>query len=50
MLVFEGITPFISPRGFKKMLLNVLQVSDNSLRFMGFGLMIVGTILIYVVH
>lgn len=35
MLVFEGLMPFFSPRGWRSVLERVLQLSDGQIRFLG---------------
>ncbi|MBL4820284.1 MAG: DUF2065 domain-containing protein [Gammaproteobacteria bacterium] len=50
MLVIEGILPFLAPGRWRKMLEAVEQVDDNTVRLLGFGSMIVGTVLLYIVN
>jgi uncharacterized protein YjeT (DUF2065 family) len=45
VLVLEGIMPFIAPEAWKKMLLNISEMSDKNLRIMGAVMMIVGALL-----
>jgi uncharacterized protein YjeT (DUF2065 family) len=47
VLVIEGMLPFISPRGWRTMVLNIANVDDRSIRLMGFVSMILGTALLY---
>ncbi|MBC7434463.1 MAG: DUF2065 domain-containing protein [Bdellovibrionales bacterium] len=45
VLVFEGLMPFISPVGWRRMFTQIMQLSDGQIRF--FGLMsIVGGLLL----
>ena len=37
MLVIEGVIPFISPGRWRKMLLMLDQIDDNTMRMIGFG-------------
>jgi len=50
LLVFEGIMPFLSPQGFKRTLVQVLQMPDRVLRMVGLGSMLVGLVLLYAVR
>ncbi len=48
VLVFEGIAPFLSPRGVKRALARLLEVRDRELRVAGLGSMLVGVIILFV--
>lgn len=50
MMVFEGIMPFISPSAMRKALLQVLQLSDGTIRAIGAGAMLSGLVLIFLVR
>jgi len=50
MLVIEGIMPFIAPRRWRNMLAMLDQVDDNTVRLLGLGSMLVGTVLLYLVN
>jgi len=50
MLVMEGIVPFLSPRGFRRMLAAVSQADDRVLRIAGLASMAVGALLIYAIR
>ena len=50
MLVLEGIVPFLTPRGFKRMLESVQQVDDRHLRIGGLVSMVAGVVFLYVIH
>jgi len=50
MLVIEGILPFIVPGRWRTMLEAIEQVDDNTLRMVGLGSMIVGTVLLYIIN
>ncbi len=50
MLVIEGIIPFISPGRWRKMLLMLDQIDDNTMRMIGLGSMLVGTALLYLIN
>ncbi len=47
-LVFEGIAPFLNPRGVKRALARLLEVRDRELRVAGLGSMLVGVIILFV--
>ena len=47
VLIVEGIPWFMSPRGTKRMLGELFQMNDRTLRFIGFGLMLAGLLLVY---
>ena len=50
MLVIEGIIPFISPGRWRKMLLMLDQIDDNSMRMIGLGSMLIGTVLLLLIN
>ncbi len=50
VLVIEGLMPFLAPGRWKRMLASVTQVSDRQLRIIGFGSMVTGTLLLYLVR
>ncbi|MFT7471670.1 MAG: hypothetical protein ACI8XU_001566 [Kiritimatiellia bacterium] len=50
MLVIEGIIPFISPGRWRKMLLVLDQVDDNTMRIIGLGSMLTGTVLLLMIN
>ena len=50
MLVLEGLTPFISPVGWRNMVVAAARMNDRELRLAGLGSMLLGTILLYVVN
>ena len=47
VLIVEGIPWFMSPRGTKRMLGELLQMNDQTLRFVGLGLMLFGLLMVY---
>lgn len=47
VLVVEGIPWFLSPQGFKRMLLQMLPVPERVLRIMGLVLMLSGLATVY---
>ena len=50
VLVIEGIVPFLNPGAMRRALLALAQMNDNTLRFAGLTVMIVGCLLLYVVR
>jgi hypothetical protein len=49
VLIIEGIPWFLSPRGTKRMLIELSQLNDNSLRGIGLVFMLAGLFLVYLV-
>jgi len=47
VLVIEGLSPFLSPTGWRRMMLQVLQFSDGQLRFFGMCSILCGGLLIW---
>jgi uncharacterized protein YjeT (DUF2065 family) len=47
-LVFEGIAPFLNPRGVKRAFARLLEVRDRELRIAGLGSMLAGVIILFV--
>lgn len=50
MLVIEGIIPFVSPGRWRKMVLVLDQVDDNTMRMIGLGSMLTGTVLLLIIN
>jgi len=50
MLVFEGIMPFISPKGWRNTMLQASQLPDKTLRNIGLSSMLVGVVLLYLMR
>ncbi|PIP80952.1 MAG: hypothetical protein COW84_02445 [Gammaproteobacteria bacterium CG22_combo_CG10-13_8_21_14_all_40_8] len=50
MLVIEGISPFISPFSWKKLILKMATTPNHKLRIYGLISMLAGLLLIYVAH
>jgi uncharacterized protein len=46
--VFEGIAPFLNPRGVKRAFAKLLDVGDRELRIAGLGSMLVGVIILFI--
>ncbi len=50
MLVFEGITPFLSPARLRETMLKVVELEDSTLRGLGVLSMFTGLVILYVVR
>jgi uncharacterized protein len=47
MLVLEGILPFLNPRALRQALLQIAQLEDRVLRFVGLIGMALGLLVLY---
>ena len=50
VLIFEGLIPFFSPRGYRNMVQQMATMPDSMLRNVGLGLMIAGMVALYLVR
>ncbi|HHH42979.1 MAG TPA: DUF2065 domain-containing protein [Gammaproteobacteria bacterium] len=50
VLVIEGIVPFLSPDTVRRMVINMAQMDDRSMRIAGLISMLAGLGLLYLVH
>ena len=50
VMIVEGIPWFLSPGGYKRMLLQLLPMSDAALRACGLTLMLGGLLMVYLVR
>jgi uncharacterized protein YjeT (DUF2065 family) len=50
VLVIEGIGPFLSPGGMRKVFEQAASLNDTVLRYVGLGSMLVGLIVLYLFH
>ena len=48
--VFEGIAPFLNPRGVKRAFAKLLDIGDRELRIAGLGSMLVGLVILFLVR
>jgi hypothetical protein len=48
--VFEGIAPFLHPRGVKRAFARLMQITDRELRIAGLGSMLVGVAILFLVR
>ena len=46
MLVFEGLLPFLSPTGWRRLFEKAVTLSDGQIRFLGLSSMLVGLLLL----
>ena len=49
-LIIEGIIPFVNPAGFRRAVIQIAQLDDNTLRMIGLGAMAVGIVLLFIVR
>ena len=49
VLIFEGLIPFFSPRGYKNMVQQMATMPEQTLRYVGLALMILGVAFLYLV-
>jgi uncharacterized protein len=47
VLVFEGLFPFVSPGGWRRTFLRLLQLQDGQLRFFGLCSVLLGLLLLW---
>jgi len=50
MMVIEGIIPFLSPGRWRNMVSLLAQVDDRTMRLMGFGSMLIGAGLLFLIR
>ncbi len=50
VLIIEGVMPFLNPRGLRRTMQLLSEISDNTLRFVGLSCMVVGTILLALIR
>jgi uncharacterized protein YjeT (DUF2065 family) len=50
LLVLEGMLPFLSPQGVRRLLLALSDLSDQQIRFAGLTSMLVGLALLYIIN
>ena len=48
VLVLEGMLPFISPRKYREMVAEISRLADNHIRTVGFVVMIVGVVVLFI--
>ena len=47
MLLVEGLFPFVSPRGWRSRMQQLLALQDGQIRFFGLALVLVGLLLLW---
>ena len=50
MLVFEGLLPFLSPTGWRRLFEKAVTLSDGQIRFMGLTSMLIGLLTLALWH
>ena len=50
MLVIEGILPFIAPKRWRSLILMLDEVDDSTMRLIGLGSMLTGTVLLLLIN
>lgn len=50
VMIIEGIIPFVSPKGYKTTMQQMISMPDSTLRYIGFGLMIVGVVSLFLIR
>ncbi len=50
LLVIEGIIPFVSPDGLRRMLATLAEMDDRTVRITGLVTMLIGVGLLYLVR
>ncbi len=50
VLVFEGLLPFLTPTGYRKAMISMLQMDDRKLRVIGLGSMLAGLFFLYLIR
>ena len=46
MLIFEGLMPFVSPRGWRSMFERAMAMTDGQIRFIGLASIVIGLVLL----
>ncbi|MAD91955.1 MAG: DUF2065 domain-containing protein [Gammaproteobacteria bacterium] len=49
VLIIEGMFPFVSPRRYRKLMSEILQFDDSHIRKIGFMIMIIGLVLLFLI-
>lgn len=49
-LVLEGVLPFLSPKSWRQMMLDIANKSDHFIRYFGFFSMLLGLMLLFVLN
>jgi uncharacterized protein YjeT (DUF2065 family) len=46
VLIVEGFLPFISPASWRRTFMQIMQLSDGQIRFIGLGCVLVGLVML----
>ena len=49
VLIIEGLLPFFSPRGWRRVFEQMIKMSDGQIRFYGLASMLVGLVVLLIV-
>jgi uncharacterized protein YjeT (DUF2065 family) len=50
MLIMEGMLPFLYPQKWRKLVVQLAQISDRHMRLLGLASMLLGLVLLYLVR
>jgi len=50
MLIMEGVLPFLYPQRWRKLVVQIAQVNDRHMRFLGLASMLIGLALLLLVN
>ena len=50
VLIIEGVLPFLSPGAVRRAVMQIVQLNDNSLRFVGLTCMVAGCLILFLVR
>ncbi len=50
LLIIEGIVPFLNPEFMRRMVIGMLKINDQTLRFAGLSSMVAGVLLLYLLR
>ena len=50
MLVIDGILPFIAPKRWRNLIMMLDEVDDTTMRLIGLGSMLTGTVLLLLIN
>ena len=50
VLIIEGMLPFVSPPRYRRMVAEIVRLSDNHIRNVGLVIMVVGLLLLFLVR
>ncbi len=50
LMIIEGIVPFLSPAFARRMVVEMLKMNDQTLRFAGLSSMVAGVVFLYLLR